>query len=165
MIKDATVSACGVYRYFLSRKWDPLKPTAPFVMLNPSTADAYEDDPTIRRICNYAKRWGFGGIQVVNLYALRVTDSKLLFQLGVDPIGPKNNRMLRRVLNTFPQVFCAWGATDIITIIDDGENTRIVVYSAEGFTRLEVVTPTKVLSPNDIVTFYKKFAPSRLDLH
>lgn len=109
MIKKATISQCGAYRYFLSRKWDSSLPTAPFIMLNPSTADANEDDPTIRRICNYAKDWGFGGIVVVNLYALRVTDSKLLFHLTVDPIGPRNNRTLCQVVSTFPQVFCAWG--------------------------------------------------------
>ncbi len=55
--------------------------------------------------------------------------------------------------------------TDIVTVSGDGEDTRIVVYSENGFTRLEVVTPTKVLSPHDIVTFYEQFAPSRLDLH
>lgn len=55
--------------------------------------------------------------------------------------------------------------TDIVTVSGDGEDTRIIVYSKNGFTRLEVVTPTKVLSPDDIVAFYKKFEPSRLDLH
>ena len=56
----AIISACGQYRYHLWRRWDELLPTMVWVMLNPSTADATEDDPTIRRCIGFAKREGCG---------------------------------------------------------------------------------------------------------
>ncbi len=63
----AEISPCGRYRYRLGRAWGPAPRTMMFVMLNPSTADAYEDDPTIRRCVSFAKREGCTGIDVVNL--------------------------------------------------------------------------------------------------
>jgi hypothetical protein len=58
-------------------------------MLNPSTADADNDDPTIRRCIGYAKEWGFGGIYVVNLFGVRATNPKYLFT-APDPVGAEN---------------------------------------------------------------------------
>ena len=68
-LNGAIISDCGKYRYQLWRKWDPSLPVVLFIMLNPSQADASEDDPTIRRCINYAKSWGYGGIYVGNLFA------------------------------------------------------------------------------------------------
>jgi hypothetical protein len=71
---SAVLSPCGHYRYALTRTWDEDKPTICWVMLNPSTADADQDDPTIRRVVGFSRSWGAGGICVVNLFALRATD-------------------------------------------------------------------------------------------
>jgi hypothetical protein len=71
---DACLSECGRYRYWLTRTWDASKPPVCWIMLNPSTADARQDDPTIRRCIGFARAWGAGGIVVVNLFALRATD-------------------------------------------------------------------------------------------
>jgi hypothetical protein len=76
MKKDAKLSDDKLYRYQLSRIWDETKPKVLFIMLNPSTADADVDDPTIRRVINFAKSWNYGGVYVVNLYAFRSTDPK-----------------------------------------------------------------------------------------
>jgi hypothetical protein len=70
----AACPVCEVYRYELRRVWDAQLGLACWVMLNPSTADANEDDPTIRRCVNFARTWGYGGIVVRNLFALRATD-------------------------------------------------------------------------------------------
>ena len=78
MIKSAEISPCGLYRYSLTRKWEAWKGTVNFIMLNPSTADAQEDDPTIRRCIGFAKAWGYGGIVVTNLFAYRATNPKEL---------------------------------------------------------------------------------------
>ncbi len=88
----------------------------PFVMLNPSTADAEIDDPTIRRCMGFARREGYAGIVVGNAYALRATDPKVLFS-DDDPIGPKNDNALWEIgveaaANNVP-IVCAWGAQDI----------------------------------------------------
>jgi hypothetical protein len=73
MLREAEISEDGKYRYALMRMWDD-KPLMMFCMLNPSTADATKDDPTIRRCIGFAKDRGYGGIYVVNLMAYRATD-------------------------------------------------------------------------------------------
>jgi hypothetical protein len=73
MIEGAHISVCGHYRYSLSRVWDDKLPTVQFVLLNPSTADAVHDDPTVRRCVGFAKRWGCGQMAIKNIFSLRAT--------------------------------------------------------------------------------------------
>ncbi|MCA8326237.1 DUF1643 domain-containing protein [Burkholderia cepacia] len=109
---SAIISPCGQYRYLLSRPADsmsPMKSTALFLMLNPSTADASLDDPTIRRCRGFAKTWDCNGISVANLYALRSTDPAALW-VHEDPIGPDNDLYLAKFAREYHDVVCAWGA-------------------------------------------------------
>jgi hypothetical protein len=69
----ADLDAGGTYRYRLTKTWDRSQPQVTWVMLNPSTATADTDDPTIRRVVGFSRRWGFGSAVVVNLFALRAT--------------------------------------------------------------------------------------------
>jgi hypothetical protein len=106
----AVISPCGTYRYTLDRVWDASLPVAVYVMLNPSTADATEDDRTIVRCNNFAKREGYGGITVINLFALRSTDPEAL-RTHPDPVGPHNTAWIGAVLDRAPAVvIAAWGA-------------------------------------------------------
>lgn len=99
----------GEYRYQLWRTWDwKFKPVV-FVMLNPSTADATEDDPTIRRCVAYAKAWGRGGLVVANVFALRATNPSEL-ERHENPVGPLNNDALRYTAGLSDLVVCAWGS-------------------------------------------------------
>jgi len=82
----------GTHRYLLTRSWAS-GGTAVFVMLNPSTADAQMDDPTIRRCVGFARREGCGGLVVVNLFALRSTDPRAL-TVHPDPAGPENDAVI-----------------------------------------------------------------------
>lgn len=109
MISDAVVSADGRYRYRLTRVWDESLPILVFCMLNPSKADAHVNDPTIVRCIAFAKAWGYGGILVVNLFALRATDPADLTQCP-DPIGPDNDQHLFSAAGG-RDVVCAWGAS------------------------------------------------------
>lgn len=93
MKSSAVLSPCGLYRYRLDRVWDETLPPVCWVMLNPSTADADADDPTIRRCMGFAERWGYGGNRVVNVYALRSADPKRLWEAG-DPVGPENDQSI-----------------------------------------------------------------------
>lgn len=87
-----TAHIVGRYRYELIRRWGD-DPMVEFIMLNPSTADGTEDDPTIRRCIGFAKAWGYGALLVRNLYAFRATDPAQL--AGVeDPVGPLNRSYL-----------------------------------------------------------------------
>ena len=104
---SAIITECGRYRYELRRVWDPKGPLLEFVMLNPSTADGDVDDPTIRRCIGFARRWGYGGIVVRNLYAYRATNPDMLANVD-DPIGPENRDYLANQVADCTVV--AWGA-------------------------------------------------------
>jgi hypothetical protein len=104
----ATFSRCGKYRYTLRRAWDD-GPFVAFVGLNPSTADAKADDPTIRRCIRYAKDWGFGGLVMINLFAYRATNPDDLPTDGT-ATGPGNDQVLAAVCEQASLVIECWGA-------------------------------------------------------
>ena len=111
----AVLSPCGRYRYRLSRSWGRRLPVV-FIMLNPSTADAHEDDPTIRRCIGFARRWNCGGLIVVNLFAYRATSPKDLFA-AADPVGLDNLKHVLQAVHDGGQFpICAWGAQDMKVI-------------------------------------------------
>ncbi len=109
----ANISRCGTFRYLLSRMWDPSKPVLMFVMLNPSTADAMKNDPTIMRCIFFARLFGYGGILVGNLFAYRATDPRDLKANGYQ-VGPDNDHWLKSMMVTTylsGGTLCyAWGA-------------------------------------------------------
>lgn len=98
----------GRYRYTLWRRWDPMGPRVAMVMLNPSTADAVRDDPTISRCVRLARGWGYGSLEVVNLFALRAQDPRVLHR-ATDPVGPENDRYLIRAIRRATTIVAAWG--------------------------------------------------------
>ena len=106
---SAVISACCKYRYRLARTWDRALPTMGLVMLNPSTADGEQDDPTIRKAVGFARRWGFGGFHVANLFAWRATDPKALRGV-IDPVGPENDLRISEVAASTNRLFVGWGA-------------------------------------------------------
>ena len=109
MHRDAILSSCGAYRYLLQRSWNARLQAVCFIMLNPSTADACVDDPTIRRCLGFAERLGFGQLEVVNLFALRATDPRKL-KSHQDPIGPENDEQIVTAARVCDTTICAWGA-------------------------------------------------------
>lgn len=115
MYSSATISNCGRFRYTLQRAWDQTLPTLMFIMLNPSTADAHEDDPTIRKCIGFAERNGFGSIIACNLFAYRATDPKDLARAGF-PVGSENDSHMEvelRALSRYgdgSKIVFAWGA-------------------------------------------------------
>lgn len=104
----AHFSRCRTWRYALWREWDPARPRVMLIGLNPSTADAKRNDPTIRRCIGFARSWGFGGLWVLNLFAFRATYPDDL-KVATDPVGPNNDRWLRRVAKDCPRVVACWG--------------------------------------------------------
>jgi hypothetical protein len=104
----AVISPDGVYRYFLSRSWDPSGRTVAFIGLNPSTADASSDDPTIRRCIGFAKAWGGGTLVMVNLFGFRSTRPAVLRSSG-DPVGSGNDHWMELAVSSSDIVVAAWG--------------------------------------------------------
>lgn len=108
---DAVLSPCERHRYKLTRTWG-LGPALPFVMLNPSTADAAKDDPTIRRCISFARDRGFDGIIVANLFSFRAT-SPADMRAELHPNGPIADVYLHEILCSAAEedvpVVAAWG--------------------------------------------------------
>lgn len=100
------------YRYLLTRIWDPSQSPVVFLMLNPSTADAFVEDNTIRRCLSFARREQAGGLVVVNLFALRSTDPRALLH-HPDPVGRYNEAFVRQAMNLGGPVIAAWGAAGV----------------------------------------------------
>lgn len=96
MKKYATLSEDRKYRYTLTRIWDETKPKVMFIGLNPSTADETKDDPTIIRCINFAKSWGYGGLEMTNLFAFRATNPKVM-KNEKEPIGKDNDTWLKKL--------------------------------------------------------------------
>lgn len=114
MTQSAVISPCGQYRYRLTRVWDDSLPRLLWVMLNPSTADADADDPTIRRVTGFTKRNGFGGFDVVNLADYRSTDPQGLFNAPVPLQGPDHALHRDEALSDCSAVVLAWGASPAV---------------------------------------------------
>lgn len=104
----AEFSQCRDYRYSLWRFWGKSKGCVAFICLNPSTANEYKNDPTIRRCINYAQSWGYGGLVMLNLFAYRATKPEFLYNAS-DPIGPDNDFHLRNISNKADIIIAAWG--------------------------------------------------------
>jgi hypothetical protein len=144
-VADAVLSDCGTYRYRLTRRWDDKLPALGWVMLNPSTADASKNDPTIRRCIGFAKRWRYGGIVVRNLYALRATNPDLVFT-NPAPVGPLNGDELALAAFSEPVTMLAWGARAPISRAKHVAKLLWLRSQIHG-TRLAVLGWTKDKSP------------------
>lgn len=107
---SAVISTCGRYRYSLTRRVNPNRYTwCVFVMLNPSTADATTDDPTIRACIEFAKRWECGWLHVVNVFGYRATDPAELRDV-TDAAGPLNAAHVTDACRNADVLVAAWGA-------------------------------------------------------
>lgn len=166
--RSARLSPCGRYRYSLSRTWDRSTPPVAFIMLNPSTADAEHDDPTIRRCMGFARRWGAGGIRVVNLYAWRATkpaDLKPINPLALvaepmhygQPLN-QNDSAIISAAGDASRIVVAWGAwpgpwphrTHRVADLLEGRHVEALALTKDGAPR----HPLYVRGDVDPVTYW-----------
>lgn len=109
----ALFSADKKYRYTLYRDLGGDRQVC-FIMLNPSIADSEVNDPTVRRCMGYAKKWLFGRLVVVNLFAYVSTDPKVIKKYGEVITGdPGNISAIVRAAVSSSLVVAAWGATPL----------------------------------------------------
>ncbi len=104
----AIFSPDRLHRFMLWRVFDEAKPHAVFIGLNPSTADEFVDDPTIRRCIDYARDWGFGSMFMVNIFAYRATNPQDMKRYPL-PVGPGNSKWIREACADAGVVICCWG--------------------------------------------------------
>jgi hypothetical protein len=115
----ALFSPCGRYRWWLVRHWCPERSPVLFVGLNPSTADAGRDDPTLRRLCGLAGCWGHGGVLVLNLFS-RVGSDPAQLRKSPQPVGEHTDAWMVTALGWLgaqasngsgppPRVWVGWG--------------------------------------------------------
>lgn len=130
---DARFSIDRKYRYALWRIWDKAKPIIAFIGLNPSTADEIENDPTVRRCVNYAKREGGGGLVMLNIFAYRSTDPKVLKSGEIEPIGELNDYYIKKYSGMCEKIIAAWGTHGAIdnrggNVIDMFPNSSLLCF-------------------------------------
>jgi len=133
--RSALLSPCGHYRYELRRTWDPRLPVLRWMMLNPSTADGRLDDATVRRCIAFARAWGFGGIVIHNLFALRATKPVEL-RRHPDPVGTWSDAFLLAVPPTLLTI-AAWGTNGGLL----GRDRRVLSLLARRGVRLHHLGP------------------------
>lgn len=110
MHREAVIDPTGSYRYSLIREWVSTKPRVIWIMLNPSTADSQEDDPTIDACIRFTKKWGFGSFEVVNLFAYRSKDPDDLEEVDKSTaIGTENLKYISEALERSDLIVTAWG--------------------------------------------------------
>ncbi len=147
----AIFSDCRLYRYRLWRVWDASKPAVAFCMLNPSTADEDHLDPTLKRCLQFAKDWGFGRMDIVNLFAWRSTDPKAMKRTEhpeSELDGFKNNNAIADAQAECNQLICAWGVDGAFcsrgSIVKSFLKARRPIYhlglTKEGFPRHPLYT-------------------------
>jgi hypothetical protein len=107
-LSSAIFDPSGCFRYLLVRQWNESKPSMCWVLMNPSTADAAKDDPTIRRCMAFARSWGYGRMEVVNLFAFRATSPREMMR-EMYPEGPANDAYIRAAAERAQRVVVGWG--------------------------------------------------------
>ena len=112
LLAQAEICDDGKYRYLLRRIWKGGDGCCLFVMLNPSTADATQDDATLRKCVSFAKREGYEELAVVNLFALRSRHPKSLAPDWAGSVGPANDEHLKLAALTSDLIVAAWGANE-----------------------------------------------------
>jgi hypothetical protein len=128
--RGAHISADGQYRYRLWRIWDDLAPMMVWVLLNPSTADAETDDPTLRKCIGFAKHHRHGGVILVNLFAWRATNPKELPKVA-DPVGPDNDEHIQWAVRApiLATIVAGWGADKFAAKSRRATNVRVNIQS------------------------------------
>jgi len=124
-LKRAVISDCNKYRYELHRTWDEKKKKVLFIMLNPSTACGVSDDLTTIRCINFAKKWGYGGLMIGNIYPFRAKRPKDLKKWNENLIDTQplmdNIVHVNEMASQADLMVCAWGCNhpDIPEWIDN----------------------------------------------
>lgn len=161
MRKRAFISACGKYRYGLARQWDESKPSVAFMLLNPSTANAEVDDPTVRRCIDYANSWDYGGIYIVNVCPYRSTDPKALPKVDIpDEIYDKNALHIAAVYKVVDKFIAGWGNSLPLSFI---QKSGYIIKTLLERKKLFMLAENKDGSPRHPLYLKKDLMPQQIE--
>ena len=146
------------YRYSLWRRWDSSKPRILFICLNPRTEVANFNGPTIKRCLGFAERWGFGSLEMVNLFAFRA-DRHYSLVVAQDPVGQENDKYIKKAVDNADTVIVAWGTKgtlhkrneQVLQLISDRKKIYCLEKTKEGHPK----HPLYVKSGIETVVFQK----------
>jgi len=152
--RSAVISPCHRYRWWLERRWDPQRPRLLFIGLNPSRADGLREDPTLRRLVGFARGWGFGTLEVMNLFG-RIAASPALLRRCEDPVGTPNDGWIRSRLRAqrAPVVWLGWGNEgawrgrdrEVLALLENGRATLACVgHTGAGHPRHPLYCPASL---------------------
>ncbi len=139
IVSSARFSPDRRWRYELRRQWDPSRPYVAFIGLNPSKADEVQSDRTVSRCIDFAKRWDYGGLVMLNVFAVMATDPRDM-RRARDPVGPENDVHIRAVAQEVMFVVVAWGnggrwQNRGATVLDMLGEVRTLGLTKRGFPR------------------------------
>jgi hypothetical protein len=120
----ALFSPCHRWRYQLWRIWGGSKNIICFIGLNPSTADEFQNDPTVRRAMGFARSFGGSGLLMCNAFAFRATLPRDM-KVAEDPIGVDNDKWLVEAAGRSSIVIAAWGVHGVF--MGRGEQVKRLV--------------------------------------
>jgi hypothetical protein len=100
------------YRYVLYRKWGTGGKRLNSIGLNPSTADHKNDDPTIHKDVDFARRFGYDELYKLNAHALISSNPRILLSPNTDVVGPENDKYLKSVQGDVLLCWGSWGKLD-----------------------------------------------------
>lgn len=104
----AAISIDDMYRYLLWRTWDETRPRLLWILLNPSRANAQDNDRTVNRCIHFSREWGYGSLEIVNLFAFRTPSPQNLWS-ALDPIGSENDCYIDKAVARAKDIIVAWG--------------------------------------------------------
>lgn len=134
----AVFSADRVYRYVLRRTVGLNPGRCLFIMLNPSTADESLNDPTVTRCINFARSWGYGILEVANIFALRSTDPRVLYT-APSPVGKLNDLWIMTLALQADRVVAGWGNHGAF----QGRGAQVLAYLRDAGVKVKALAHTQ----------------------
>ncbi len=101
------------YRWILKRELLSGNKSVVFIGLNPSSANSFNNDMTLRRIINFCSKWDYKNIYIINLFGL-ISKSPVQLSKSNDPIGGNNDLITLKSLKFWSEdsncdLWLGWG--------------------------------------------------------
>jgi len=154
--KSAVFSTDRLYRYRLARRWDTGSGIVTWLMMNPSIADEQIEDNTIKRCIEFSNRFGYAGLEIVNMFGL-ISTNPIALVLHPEPVGPGNDQAILDAAAVSQCFICAWGALPKPSMVARARRVSRMLHAAG--TNLHVLAVTKGRSPRHPLYLEPNLAP------